>query len=121
MTNLTVRLSDFDDMEARVLAAAERAEAGDRREATPTLGFSSYEDMHRVLAPARLEIVKTLVGAGPLSIREVSRRLKRDVQAVHRDVTLLINSGVIERREKGIEFPYEGIHFEFDISAGQAA
>lgn len=121
MTTLTVRLGNFNDLEARVLTAAMRAESGSPIEATPTLGFSSYEDMHRILAPSRLEIVKTLVGTGPLSIREVARRVKRDVQAVHRDVMTLINSGVIDRSEKGIEFPYDGIHFEFDITADKAA
>jgi len=121
MTALTVRLRNFDTLEADLLAAAERAEAGNAVEAIPTLGFSSYEDMHRILAPSRLEIVKALVGQGPLSIREVARRVGRDVQAVHRDVTTLINSGVIERSHKGIEFPYDGIHFEFDILAGAAA
>ncbi|MCD2173098.1 HVO_A0114 family putative DNA-binding protein [Rhizobium sp. C4] len=121
MTTLTVRLSNFEDAEARLLEAAERAESGRASEATPTLGFSSYEVMHRILAPSRLEIVKTLVGTGPLSIREVARRLDRDVQAVHRDVMTLINSGVIDRGEKGIEFPYDGIRFEFDIKAGKAA
>lgn len=48
-----------------------------------------------------------------MSIRELARRVGRDVQAVHRDVTTLINSGVIERSDKGIEFPYENIHFEW--------
>ena len=121
MTILTVRLGNFDELASRLLAAAAQAELGEPGEVTPTLGFSSYDDMHRILAPSRLEIVKTLVGTGPLSIREVARRVNRDVQAVHRDVTTLINSGVIDRSEKGIEFPYDGIHFEFDITAGKAA
>jgi predicted transcriptional regulator len=121
MTTLTVRLGNFDDMEARLLAVTAQAELGKHVETSPTLGFSSYEDMHRILAPSRLEIVKALVGTGPLSIREVARRVNRDVQAVHRDVMTLINSGVIDRSEKGIEFIYDGIHFEFDIVAGAAA
>ena len=121
MTTLTVRLHNFDMLEADALAAMDRAAAGNAVEAVPTLGFSSYEDMHRILSPSRLEIVKVLVGTGPLSIREVARRLDRDIQAVHRDVTTLINSGVIERSEAGIEFPYDGIHFEFDITAVKAA
>lgn len=121
MTALTVRLGNFDMAEADLLTAADRAEAGNAVEATPTLSFSSYEDMHRILAPSRLEIVKVLVGQGPLSIREVARRVDRDVQAVHRDVMTLMNSGVIDRSNKGIEFPYDGIHFEFDIIAGRAA
>jgi DNA-binding Lrp family transcriptional regulator len=72
--------------------------------------------MHRVLAPSRLAIVKPLAGQGTLSIREIARRVDRDVQAVHRDVTALVNAGVIDRTEKGVEFPYDRIHFEYDVS-----
>ncbi|WP_265515764.1 transcriptional regulator [Nitratireductor luteus] len=117
MNTLTVRLSTMADIKARFVEAGERALAGKAVEATSTLNFASYDDMHKVLAPSRLAIVKTLAGQGPLSIREVARRVKRDVQAVHRDVTLLVNTGVIDRTEKGVEFPYDNIHFEFDVSA----
>ena len=117
MNTLTVRLSTMVDTKARFLAAANLALAGRGVEAVPTLNFASYDDMHRVLAPSRLAIVKALAGQGALSIREVARRVGRDVQAVHRDVTTLANAGVIDRTEKGVEFPYGNIHFEFDVSA----
>lgn len=114
---LTVRLSTAGDAKARFVEAGNRALAGKTVNANPTLNFGSYDDMHRVLAPARLAIVKALAGQGALSIREVARRVERDVQAVHRDVTTLINAGVIDRTDKGIEFPYVRLHFEFDVSA----
>ncbi|MEM7642162.1 MAG: transcriptional regulator [Pseudomonadota bacterium] len=117
MTTLTVRLSSVADARTRFVEAGERALAGAPAPATPTLAFVSYDDMHRVLAPSRLVIVKVLAGQGPLSIREVERRVERDVQAVHRDVTTLINAGVIDRTDKGIAFPYARIHFEFDVNA----
>ena len=91
--------------------------AGKAVEANPTLNFGSYDDMHRVLAPSRLTFVKALAEQGALSIRGVARRVGRDVQAVHRDVTTFINAGVIDRTDKGIEFPYARIRFEFDVSA----
>lgn len=121
MTKLTVRLSTFDDLEAEVLAKAELAKSGQATDAMPTLGFASYEDMHRILAPLRLDIVKVMTAQGPLAIREVARRVNRDVQAVHRDIMTLINSGVLDRHEKGVEFPYDGIHFEFDVTSKSAA
>lgn len=117
MNMLTVRLSTMADTKARFSEAAKLALAGKPVAATPTLNFTSYDDMHRVLAPSRLAIVRALAGQGALSIREVARRVGRDVQAVHRDVTTLANAGVIDRTEKGIEFPYGSIHFEFDVSA----
>ncbi|MBD1206769.1 MAG: helix-turn-helix domain-containing protein [Rhodobacteraceae bacterium] len=117
MTTLTVRLSSMDEAKARFSEAAKLALAGKSVAATPTLNFTSYEDMHRVLAPLRLAIVRALAGQGALSIREVARRVDRDVQAVHRDVTTLVNAGVIDRTENGVAFPYSNIHFEFDVSA----
>lgn len=117
MNTLTVRLSTAADAKARFLAAGQRALTGKAVEVTPTLNFGSYDVMHRVLAPSRLAIVKTLAGQGVLSIREVARRVGRDVQAVHRDVSMLINAGVIDRTAAGIEFAYDRIHFEFDVSA----
>ena len=117
MNTLTVRLSTATDGKARFVEAGKRSLAGKAVEATPTLNFESYDDMHRVLAPSRLAIVKALAGRGALSIREVARRVERDVQAVHRDVTTLINTGVVNRTDKGVEFPFDCIHFEFDVSA----
>lgn len=117
MTTLTVRLSTVADAKARFVEAGRRALAGEMVEAVPSVNFATYEDMHRVLAPSRLAIVKALAGQGALSIREVARRVDRDVQAVHRDVTTLINAGLIDRTEKGVEFPYDGLHFEYDVSA----
>jgi predicted transcriptional regulator len=116
MTTLTVRLSTVAEAKARFVEAGRRALEGEVAEAVPSINFTSYDDMHRVLAPSRLAIVKALAGQGALSIREVARRVDRDVQAVHRDVTALVNAGVIDRTEKGVEFPYDRIHFEYDVS-----
>jgi len=117
MNTVIVRLSSMADIRTRFAAAIRGAEAGGAVAATPSIEFASYDDMHKVLAPSRLAIVKVLAGQGVLSIREVARRVDRDVQAVHRDVTTLINAGVIDRTANGIEFPYDRIHFEYDVSA----
>jgi len=53
--------------------AGRRALAGEMIEAVPSVNFATYDDMHQVLAPSRLAIVKALAGQGALSIREVAR------------------------------------------------
>lgn len=116
MRTLQVHLATLADVRREMAEAARRAERGETVKAAPSLNFQSYDEMHRVLAPPRLTIVKALAGQGSLSIREVARRVGRDVQAVHRDVTTLLNAGVIERTERGVEFPYDRIHFSFDVS-----
>ncbi|NIJ57236.1 putative transcriptional regulator [Pseudochelatococcus lubricantis] len=105
----------MDDAKARFVEAGRRALAGKATEAAPSVNFLSYDEMHRVLAPLRITIVRALAGQGALSIREVARRVDRDVQAVHRDVTTLVNAGIVDRTESGVEFPYDRIHFDYDL------
>lgn len=116
MSTLNIRIQSVSAQKAGLLAALKSADLVKTAPATSSLNFVSYDDMHRVLAPARLKIVKVLAGQGVLSIREVARRVDRDAQAVHRDVQTLIRAGVIDRDEKGVEFPYDRIHFDFDVS-----
>lgn len=89
-----------------------------RADEAARIGFASWDLMHKVLSPKRLEIIRAMAGAGPLSIREVARRVGRDFKGVHSDVTLLFNAGVIERGEDGrMSFPYDRIHVDFELSA----
>ena len=87
-------------------------------EGTPQIGFETWELMHKVLSPKRLEIIRVMTGAESLSIREIARRVGRDFKGVHSDVTLLVESGVVDRDERGrFVFPYDKIHVDFEISA----
>jgi len=53
-----------------------------------------------------------------MAIREVARRTKRDVRAVHSDIHVLLKAGVLERGEDGrVVFPYEAIHVDFLMRA----
>jgi predicted transcriptional regulator len=82
------------------------------------IGFETWQLMHKVLSPKRLEIIRVMAGAGPLSIREIARRLGRDFKGVHSDATLLLKAGVIDKAESGkLVFPYDKIHVDFEISA----
>ena len=82
------------------------------------ISFATPELLWRVLTAKRWEILKALCGAGPISIREVARRVGRDVQAVHSDVTALLLAGVLDRTESGqVEFPYEAVKVEFLLEA----
>jgi predicted transcriptional regulator len=87
-----------------------------------TLSFVSYDLLHKVLAPKRMAIVRTMMGAGPLSIREIARRVGRDFKGVHSDVSGLLQSGVLYRAEGGmIVFPFDRLHFEFSVAEMSAA
>ena len=53
-----------------------------------------------------------------MSIREASRRVERDVKAVHTDIHALLKAGLLERTDDNlIVFPYDSIHVDFVIRA----
>lgn len=81
------------------------------------ISFATPELLWKVLTAKRWEILKALCGAGPVSIREASRRVGRDVKAVHGDITALLAAGLLNRAEGGVEFPYEVVKVEFLLHA----
>lgn len=82
------------------------------------ISFTTPELLWRVLTQKRWELLKTLCGAGPVSIREAARRVGRDVKAVHGDVTALLNAGILDRTDDGrIVFPFEAVKVEFLLQA----
>lgn len=82
------------------------------------ISFATPELLWKVLSERRWELLKALCGAGPVSIREASRRVHRDVKIVHGDVTALLNAGVLGRTDDGkIIFPYEAVKVEFLLKA----
>lgn len=79
--------------------------------------FATVELLWKVLTAKRWEILRVMAGEGKLSIREVARRVQRDVKSAHGDVTALIDAGVIERTEQGVQFPYDAVHVDFTLVA----
>lgn len=117
MTTLKVKIESLDET-MEVLADAMKAATGQSPPRSEcSFSFPSWEAMHRVLTPKRLEIMKVMTGQGPLTKREVARRVGRDFKAVHADLETLLNSGVIDRSDEGVVFPYDRVHFEFEIES----
>lgn len=108
-----VGVSSLDEAKDR-LAAAFRGEPQGNR-----ISFLSVEQMWKTLSPKRTDILRVMTGQGALSIREVARRVGRDVKAVHGDVHALLAAGVIDRAGKGVIFPYDGVRVDFML--GMAA
>jgi predicted transcriptional regulator len=71
-----------------------------------------------VITPKRWDILRSMTGAGPVAIREVARRVKRDVKSVHGDIHALLKAGVLDRSDNGgIVFPYDEVHVDFVLRA----
>ncbi len=97
--------------------AARMREALAGRRTEPRIASASVDLLHRVCAPKRLAILRAMAGAGPLPVREVARRVERDVKAVHRDMATLVRAGLLDRGKGGrMSFPYDGVRMEVDLT-----
>ncbi len=114
MKTVVLSVGGLDSSLADFAAAWKTGKADDRAH----IGFESWEVLHKVLSPKRLEIIRLMTGAGPLSTREIARRVGRDFKGVYTDTRLLLDSGVIDRTDGGeLVFPYDRIRVDFEIPA----
>ncbi|MCL4309411.1 MAG: transcriptional regulator [Actinomycetota bacterium] len=112
MNTVTLVISSRKDADRRFLQAAAGKAQGN------LISFESPQLLFKVLTGKRWELLKMMTGSGPMSIREAARRLERDVKAVHSDVRLLLNTGILQKTENGqIEFPFEAVHVDFTLRA----
>ena len=86
-----------------------------RREAE-VISFESPEVLFRRITPKRWTLLTVLQGAGALSIRELSRRVERDVKNVHGDVQALIDVGLVERTGNTVRVPFDEIRTAFTLT-----
>ncbi len=109
MNTVRIEVKDLQGVLADVSRAWETGEP-----AETTISFESLEALWKILSPRKMEILQAMSGAGPMGIREVSRKLGRDVSAVHRDIQALISAGILQRTEDGkVLFPYDRVHVDF--------
>ncbi len=76
--------------------------------------FETPGALFSAITPRRWDVLNYLQGKPAISIRELAKRLKRDVKNVHADVTKLLNIGLIEKNEVGqVLSPFTEIRTEF--------
>jgi predicted transcriptional regulator len=107
---VTLSIASRDDVSRRAAAAFRGEEQGAH------ISFDSVDLLWRTLTKKRWEILRGLTGQGELSIREVARRVGRDVKAVHGDVTALVRAGVLDQANAGVVFPYDAVHVDFMLT-----
>ena len=112
MKTVTLEVASRDDVTRRTLEAFR----GTKQRAR--ISVATPELLWKVLTAKRWEVLKAMAGQGPLTIREVARRVGRDVKAVHGDVHALIDAGILERTEANrVAFPFDAIRVEFTLRA----
>jgi predicted transcriptional regulator len=113
---LTIGLSTREEFNDRV----RRAFSGERMGTFRT--FATPELMWRVITTKREEIMQCMMGQEPMSIREVARRVGRDIKAVHGDVRSLVAGGLVEETKDGrVVFPYDEIRVNYVLGPRKAA
>ncbi|HEY1932899.1 MAG TPA: DNA-binding protein [Acetobacteraceae bacterium] len=91
-------------------------------EAAARLDFESLEGAWQLLNSRRWALLRAMAGQGPLAIREIARRVERDVRAVHSDVRKLYLSGVIDKTPEGkMILQYDVIRLDFTLDTHMAA
>lgn len=108
---VTLGLASTDDAKARLARAFKGETDG------AFLSFETPALLWKVLTEKRWEILRAMAGAGTLSIREVARRVGRDVKAVHGDVKALLAAGVLDKDGAAVVFPFDAVHVDFTVTA----
>jgi predicted transcriptional regulator len=112
MRTVTLAVSPREKVNNRLLRAFDGEAQG------TFISFESPSLLFKVLTSKRWELLKLMTGSGPMTIRETARRLGRDVKAVHGDVHVLLNTGILQKTEDGrIEFPFDALHVDFVLQA----
>jgi len=109
---LTIDVAAPGDVKERMKTAFHGAE-----DATPRYTFLSSESLLATLTTKRWALIEALAGAGPLGVRELARRIGRDVKGVHTDAQKLALCGLcglIDKTSDGkLLFPYDRVRVAF--------
>ncbi len=116
--HLTITLSPDWKSALRAAGAHARKEVEEGRYQGEFLNFETPAQFFGRLTERRWTIVRTMQGAGPMSQRELARRVGRDVKRVYEDVQFLLELGLIEKTGSGeIECPYADIFVDMHLKA----
>jgi predicted transcriptional regulator len=107
VNTVTLQVSTLDEVKRRARDAFKGKKQG------ACISFVTPELLFQLLTAKRWELIRALTGAGPMSIREAARRVKRDVKAVHGDVHALLDAGILRKTDDGyVVFPFDAIHID---------
>ena len=80
------------------------------------MNFESPGAFFGRLTERRWALVRALQGQGEISLRELARRVERDVKRVHEDVHELLELGLVEHGEGGgVVCPFATVHIVMEL------
>jgi predicted transcriptional regulator len=113
---LEVRIGPAADALDRFEAAWNRHAEGRPLKTLSVLTLPTLPQLVKALSPARWALLEALRRAGPLSIYELAKRLRRNYKNVHTDVTQLAALGVVARgSDNRVLVPWEVLRAEWAL------
>ena len=116
MSKRTLTITLQPDWKAALREVGRRASA--RSYQGELLNFESPGAFFGRMTERRWALVRALQGQGEISLRELARRVERDVKRVHEDVQELLELGLVERGEDGgVVCPFATVHIDMELHA----
>lgn len=115
MSKRTLTITLQPDWKAALREAGRRASA--RSYQGEVLNFESPGAFFGRMTERRWALVRALQGQGEISLRELARRVERDVKRVHEDVQELLELGLVERGDGGVVCPFATVHIDMELRA----
>ena len=115
----TLTITINQDWRAFLTSASKRAVAGAQSGGYQgeRLNFESAAAFFGQLTELRWNMVREMLGAGRVGVRELARRLGRDVRRVHQDARALVDLGLLEQDEDGgLICPFADIHIDMHLT-----
>lgn len=116
--NRTLTITSGQDWKAALRAAGQRAGHGlaTGKYQGESLNFESPAAFFGQLSERRWQLVREMMGSGTVGVRELARRLARDVKRVHEDAQVLVHLGLLEKDAAGaLRCPYDDIHVDMHV------
>lgn len=102
--------SSFEQMRRSVREGIQETQA--------RISFATFDLLHKTCTPRRMRLLSAMTGAQPMGVRELARRVGRDVRAVHADAQALVAAGLVDKLEGGkLHFPYDAVEVGFTLPA----
>jgi predicted transcriptional regulator len=100
-STLVVTVKSSSEFRDDITDGIKTLEQTDTVDSTPTLSFTSYDDLMETLTPRTLDLIEAIRREEPASINETARVVDRDVKNVHEELSRLAQLGIIFFEENG--------------------
>jgi predicted transcriptional regulator len=100
-STLVVTVKSSSEFRDDITDGIKALEQTDTVDSTPTLSFTSYDDLMETLTPRVLDLIEAIRREEPASINETARVVDRDVKNVHEELSRLAQLGIIFFEENG--------------------